>query len=366
MNRRQDNRQNEYDTQKSSLRPRSSHAEHSMSVQSAINESLSSVHFNASDTRSVLNTLRCGRKQRPSGKRRRKFRPELIFTFSLFLMVALPLSLYAIRAKENITMIGADPGTTLQPLAVTQHDASIATPSPAAAVEESPAPFAAAISESDAIRIARECFNAHCDTSIFTFEEYGVSATLSSSAQYTVTLDSIYKNGCRFTVVLSAATGEVLQYSSPHLATVPEGVDESSPEIRAWFDKYGEHLFTWPQEVQAEYSRRYQGGILRGAKEGEISYETAIAAVRAPLDRQVPGEFNAFYPVLYSERTAADGNAFYLVYCYCADDDASLKESTPMTVSFNAVTGDIISIEGNPFEEELSFSTLDKSMKEEE
>ena len=331
-------------------------------VKNAIDESLGSVRFNAQDARSVISAARSGHAPQRRKKHRRPFRADLAFAFSLLLFVALPVSLSAIRAKGSITTITAAPGQpTANPVQTFDPIADPAAPSstaaPTAAPLASPAQEAAGvISESEAIRIARTCFEAHCDTDIFTFEEYEVQTAISEDApaQYTVTLSCVYKNNCSFSVVIAADSGEVLQYSSPKLATIPAYVNMNAPEVRAWFDKYGEHLFTWPQDVQAEFSRRYQGATLRMAKEGEISYEAALSAVSGPVMDQAPDLFTAFYPVLYSERASASGSAYYVVYCYAEEVTDTLPAGEPMIVSFDAKTGDILSIEGNPLDRPLN------------
>lgn len=335
-------------------------------VKNAIDESLYAVRFNAQDARSVMSAVRSGRKHAPSKKKRSFLRSDLIFASAFLLLIALPVSLYAVRSRESITTIVASPGqTTAQPFSSFDPVSDVASLSPTAAPTSVPVadlPFAG-IGESEAIRITRECFEAHCDTTIFSFDEYEISAVLSDgdAPQYTVAMKSIYNNGCSFTVILSAESGEILQYSSPQLATVPSIIDAGCAEIRAWFDEYGEHLFTWPQDAQAEFSRRYEGGTLRAAKEGEISYEMAVAAVEQTVTSETPGLFTAFYPVLYSERASSSGKAFYLVYCYASADEDILQKGAPMMISFDAATGDILSIEGNPLEHSLNIETITPS-----
>lgn len=346
------NRTNESIPEKSSFSAsQDSLLHHRQAVKSAIDGSLSSVHFNTQDARSVMRGVRTGEKRRSKRKKRRL--PQLAFTFSLLLMITLPAALYVIRSQENIISI-TNPSIPAAPRQTAMNDPVVVppqTPAPTAlsTVSASDAPDA---SEEEAIRIARECFEAHCDTSIFQFEEYSVSVQNSEAdpSLYTVTLESIYSNGCSFTVIISLKNDEVLQYSAPRLATTPTSVNMEADDVREWYEKYGEHLFTWPQDAQAEYSRRYQGGTLRSAKEGEITCEAAIASVRTLLNQQSPGMFNTFYPVLFSERTSADARAFYLVYCYTSDSQEALLSEEPMTVSFDAVTGDIIGIENNPLE----------------
>lgn len=325
-------------------------------VKTAIDMQLSSVQFNAQDMRTVLQRTR----KKKTLVRRRRFKPDLAFAFALVMMLSLPLSLYAMKSRNSITTIITSPGEiTPSPILTSQQQGF---PVPSAVVTAAPtAPPAAAskeqtdglLTEADAVRIARECFETHCDTTIFTFEEYHVSAVLSTQdvAKYTVTMNSIYQNGCSFCVILSADSGEILQYSTPKLATTPGYVDSTHPEIRAWFDKYGEQMITWPQDAQAEFSRRYQGGTLRSAKEDEITYEEAIAAVRAPIDSKTPGQYQAFYPVLYSEHVSNTGRAYYLVYCYPQEISDTLPNVEPLIISFDAQTGDILNITGSPLDE---------------
>ena len=379
MIRRQRRRPNENEKQKSSFNASAPHeilSQERMAIHSAIDDSLCTVRFNAEDARSVISSIHNQRACKSSRKKRRKMKPELLFTGSLLLVLVLPLTLYAIRSTENIKAIthisgpaamGDAQQTQYSPDSLSPDSPADFTPaaSPAAQGAATENAFLFELSESEALRIARQCFEEQCDTGIFSFEEYHAQTKLSEDGRYTITLESIYENGCRFTVVLSAETGEVLQYSAPRLATIPSHVDNASPQIRAWYEQYGAHLFTWPQDVQAEFSRRYQGGTLRAAREGEISYEDAKSAVRTPVEAYAPGLFTAFYPVLYSERAASNGRAFYLVYCYTDDTEEAFENSEPMMVSFDALTGDIINIEGNPLGNALSLKNL-KNTKEEE
>lgn len=377
MCRRQRRRPSEYEPGKNSFcaspSPEST-AQTRRAVKSAIDESLCTVRFNAHDARSVLSAVHGKKKQHNVKKKRRHFKPDFAFTCALMLMLALPLSIYGIRSRENITTVVTGPGqSTPHPDPSTQPDADVISPMPTAAptirptdiavteTADGPSPdMTGLLTESEAIHIARECFQAHCDTTIFAFEEYEISTafTGTDAPQYTVTMECIYKNGCSFSVILSAQDGSILQYSTPKLATMPAFVNMDTPEVRAWFDKYGEQLLTWPQDVQAEFSRRYQGGTLRAAREDEISYETALAAVSNPVISEAPGMFTAFYPVLYSERASAEGRAYYVVYCYAQEITDGTPEGEPMTVSFDAKTGDIISIENNPLEGALDIAPI--------
>jgi len=348
--------QNDYKTGKSSFGASSQTLRQDrQAVKTAIDNSLSSVQFHAQDMRTVLQHTR----KKKAAVRRRRFKPDLAFAFALVMMLALPLSLYAIKSRSSITTIITSPGEVTPFPALTSQQAF---PMPASKATAAPTahPIAAPeeqtnglLSETDAVRIARECFETHCDTTIFTFDEYRISAELNTQdvAKYTVTMNSIYQNGCSFCVILSADSGEILQYSTPKLATMPGYIDSTHAEIRAWFEKYGEQMITWPQEAQAEFSRRYQGGTLRSAKEDEITCEEAIAAVRAPIDSRIPDHYQAFYPVLYSERASDTGRAYYLVYCYPQEIGDALPDTEPIIVAFDAKTGDILSITGNPLDE---------------
>lgn len=191
-------------------------------VRDAIDESLCGVRFGAQDTRSVLRIVRKQPAKPSRAARKRGRRLDLVFAAAMLVLVVAPISLFALRAHHA------------QPVPVASAGDPIAAPSetftpPSATfahsahpdVQSTPIPHI--ISEQEAVRIARECFEAHCDTSIYTFEEYAVQTALRQNAegyaQYTVRLESIYDNGCSFIVVISAEDGKVIQYSTPSLAT---------------------------------------------------------------------------------------------------------------------------------------------------
>lgn len=346
MNRRPERRRNpQQEAAKSSFSPTPVRRTNP-AIRNAIDESLGGVRFNAQDMRSVMQTVRRGGKRKRDRKKRFLPKLDLVFAFSLLMLVVLPASYFALRGMPDVITVVTGPGEQASPSpAVAAHNEDIVLPTPTAHQ-----PLIYGIGESEAIRLARDCFNAQCDTTIFTFEEYTVDVVLSENAQYIVTLQSIYDNGCSFTVILSADSGELLQYSTPKLATVPAYLNTESEEVRAWYAQYGQFLFAWPQDVQAEFSRRYQGGTLRAAKEGEISYDEALHAVREAAEKDAPGVFTAFYPVLYSERASSDASAHYVVYCYTQEVTDALPAGEPMIVTFDAATGNILSIQGNPLD----------------
>lgn len=211
----------------------------------------------------------------------------------------------------------AAPGATAVP-----RGADVRTVIGAATVSPTAAPTAAprALTEADAIRAARACYDAVCDTSIFTFDEFAVSAAHAPGA-YTVVLESIYGNGCAFTAVIDDATGSVLRHSTPHLATSPASVSRDVPAVAQWYQKNGPLLYTWPQAEQAEFSRRYEGGALRAARPGELTEDEAKSAAAAAArdafeSLGFPGAQLFAYPMLYAERASADGAARYVVHCF--------------------------------------------------
>ena len=299
-------------------------------IRDAIDESLSGVQFTQRDMHRVLRATRSREKVpvRPSARPRRF---EFAFAMGLLAIVILPVALLTLRAQSmRTTRINAAPG---DPIAAVQQDAD-----PQADRIVSTAAPGYTADESEAIRIARACFESVCDTSIFTFEEYAVSVTLSEAAEYTVTMESIYGNGCRFTAVVSLTSGSVVRHSTPQLATTPTYLSTDSPEVGAWYDRYGPYIITWPQEAQAEFSRRYEGALLRTAAPGELTpAEAVVLAKDAARERlSLPDDASLFgYSLLYAERASQDGTARYVVSVF-----PSLIEDAPpellCTVSFNA------------------------------
>lgn len=225
-------------------------------IREAIDESLSSVHFTAADERAVLRAIhRRAPSRRAHAPGRRRL--DLVFSLALLAVVVLPAAWIVLRAQPASIVSGNGDAAP---------DVIISAPARTAAVAASPSPapaVPAALSEAAAIAAARTCFEEHCDTSVFSFEEYTVSMQTvtggSGNALINVELHSIYDNGCAFTVFLDAQSGDVFAFTEPALATQPQGVNMDSTEVQAWFDKYGEDSSLWPADAQAEFSRRYEG-----------------------------------------------------------------------------------------------------------
>lgn len=197
-------------------------------IRDAIDESLCGIHFSTQDMHSVLRSVRRPSKNHSRGVPMRRRRLDLAFAAAMLLLVVAPFSLFALRAQRvrPVTVAasgGATPVPNILPLA-TPAPTQIAV-SPTVAPPEQTARPLAPISQDEALRIARQCFETHCDTDVSAFDEYALQTTLiqpsEGCAQYIVRMDSIYGNGCSFTVVVSAENGEVIQYSSPSMATQP-------------------------------------------------------------------------------------------------------------------------------------------------
>ena len=310
-------------------------------IRSAIDESLSGVHFDAKDMRAVLRAAK-NHEQEPAPRTpARGSRFSMAFAMAMLLICVIPAGFLALRAQGMRTArISAAPGTaalTPQLSADPQADLII-----------SPENTALPADESEAIRIARACFESVCDTSIFTFEEYAVSAGLTESgggyAEYAVEMTCIYGNGCRFSVQVALPEGRVLAHSAPELATMPTYLDSTAAQVAAWRDKYGPHLMTWPQDAQAEFSRRYEGGMLRAAKPGELTaQEAAELAERYVRTHARPQEGVVLfcYPMLYAERAATDGTARYVVSCFTREVTDDMPEPLAV-ISFAADGSDVV------------------------
>ena len=324
-------------------------------IKNAIDESLGSVRFNAHDMRSVLRAVREEESApRMTARRpRRSFQP--VFAAMMAVLVIVPLSILAVRTVRSGSSI-----TTITPLSANTDapnaDPIIADPiienSPAVTAQPTLAPIpqrSGALTQDDAIQIARACFEANCDTSIFTFEEYTVSVQPvsayeddPSAAGFEVTMRSIYDNGCTFTVTVNGRDGSVLSFSTPRLATVPTRLNAQSGEIQAWYDKYGEYIFMWPLEMQAEFSRRYEGALLRTPREGEVDAQT-IANRFGPHDYPLTEKIGegpiSYHIMLYDGQSFADGQARYHVYCFPGDTTADALPDVYMLLSFFAADG---------------------------
>lgn len=305
-------------------------------IRDAIDESLYGIRFNAEDMRSVLRATRSQdmRDAQPPRRResaRRHRRLDFAFAMVMAVMVIAPLSVFAFKAQSaRTTSIAAAPGQTASVSAPTAQPGEdvILTPVP-----ESTPPSAGAFTESEAIRIARDCFSELCDTTVFTFEEYTVSTGRvegeDGREDYLVSMNSIYDNGCSFSVVIDPDDGSVLSTSTPRLATVPTHLNSASAEVQSWYEKNGPYIFTWAPEDQAEFSRRYEGCTLRLPREGEISSSHAEScAVDIAFSLLPENKGSLFlYTVLYSERSFGDGVARYQVYAFTDEIIDTLPET---------------------------------------
>lgn len=318
----------------------------------AIDESLSAVRFNARDMRSVLSAVREQEApQQVTVRARGHRRLDFVFSMALVAMVAIPVCLFALNAqKAKTTPVTVAPGTvTAAPSQVPAVPTAAPTVAPLATMQPEPAGM---LSEAEAIAAARACFEAECDTSVFSFDEYTVSLSETTeedgSPSLCVLMESIYDNGCAFTVVLDAQSSDVLRFSTPRLATVPAYLNGESAEVQAWYDKLGPYAFTWSQENQAEFSRRYEGAALRTAHSGELSAADAqSAALSAAGDTFAQlGETSTHYayPTLYAERASADGVARYVVRCYAQPVTQTLP-SPCVLVTLRAGDGTVESVQ---------------------
>ncbi len=324
-------------------------------IRNAIDESLGSVRFNAHDVRSVLRAVREEESapRMTSRRPRRSFQP--VFAAMMAVLVIVPLSILAVRtvrSGSSITTITPLAANTAAPNAGPIIGDPIIENSPAAAAQPTLAPVpqrSGTLTQDDAIQIARACFEANCDTSVFTFEEYTVSVQPvtaygddPSTAGFEVTMNSIYDNDCSFTVTVNGSDGSVLSFSTPRLATVPTRLNAQSEEIQAWYDKYGEYIFMWPLEMQAEFSRRYEGALLRTPREGEADAQTIanrFALHVYPLTEKTGEEHISYHIMLYDGQSFTDGQARYHVYCFPGDTTADALPDVYMLLTFLAADG---------------------------
>lgn len=309
-------------------------------IRNALDESLSSVHFDARDMHRVLRAVR--EQEAPvresARRKRRPLRLDFLFAVATAALVIVPLSIFALRAQRAATSkISTVAAHGTQSVMSTEkpdgrEDVLLATPLPLSTAAPG---TAGAMNEYDAIQAARACFEAQCDTSIFTFDEYAVDVSAApgedgAPSSYVVKMESIYGNGCVFRVVVSAQDGAVISYSTPRLATVPAALDRQCAEVQAWYDRYGAHSFAWPLDAQAEFSRRYEGGMRRMPEEGEMDAYAIAAAAQEMLAGQAGSNAetsDVLYLSLYGERAFADGVARYQVYCLAQNDAVELPES---------------------------------------
>lgn len=246
-------------------------------IREAIDESLSTVHFTAADERAVLRAVHRREKhgRMPSRRAHGRRRLDLVFSLALLAIVVLPAAWIMLRARPASLVTGT--GNAAPDVIVAAHGATATAAVPSTPSPEPSSAINAALDEAATIAAARACFEAHCDTSVFSFEEYTVSMQTAESGEdgalVEVELSSIYDNGCTFTVFLHAESGEVAAFTDPALATQPQGVNTASPEVQAWFDKYGADFSLWPASAQAEFARRYEGKAPSAADENEKIYE---------------------------------------------------------------------------------------------
>ena len=154
-------------------------------------------------------------------------------------------------------------------------------------------------------------------------------------------MESVYGNGCTFEVYVDAQNGSVL-HSNPKYATLPSIGALESEKAQAWYKKNGSCILTWQPAAQAEFSRRYEGATLREAKDGEISFAQA-----AEIAKNAAASYDAAfcYPLLFSERAAADGTARYKAFCFADEITGDAPSAQPSAVVvLNAATGAIESV----------------------
>ncbi len=331
-------------------------------IHDAIDESLSDVHFDAQDMRNVLRAVRSSeRREAPAMQRKassarkasvqkaRRRRVQSAFPYALaacmLVLVIAPLSLLALRTQSGqssrIKTIAAAPGeSTDTPRDIVLHSSAPVSVQETAHPHTSPVAVQSWTQEEyRAISAARSCFEALCDVSVFTFEEYEITCEFTAAEGtmpdiYTVTMNSLYDNGCFFRVTVSAQNGEVLSHSAPRLATVPLFVNRQSDEVKAWFDQYGAYMFMWPMDQQVEFSRRYEGAMLRMPREGERDYAYIQSSAYVFAEKQLPdAQSIAVYPMLYSEKASADGKARYQVYCFADKDESGTLPDSCLLVT---------------------------------
>ena len=145
------------------------------SIRYAIDESLSSVRFNAQDERSVLRRVRAQRQEEkpPVRAKKRGLRLDFAFAMGMVLVLVIPLTVFTLRAgslrtQRIVPLADTNPSVDAPPVKVSETAQPVASAAP---VSDS------VIDESAAIRAARDCYNAVCDTSIFSFEEFTVTCT---------------------------------------------------------------------------------------------------------------------------------------------------------------------------------------------
>lgn len=300
-------------------------------IQNAVNESLSSVRFTDWDRERVLRAVRMP--EEPVCKRppRRLFRADVLLPAMSAVLVVVPIFLFALHARNmQITEITSYAGTNVcAKQEVLPTDAPTAPP--------------AAPNTRAAIEAARACFEAECDTSIFAFDEYTVDVSAVQDetghpAAFVVTMRSVYGNGCTFSVTVSAENNAVISYSAPRDATIPSSLDQNRSEIRAWYERYGAHPFMWALDVQAEFSRRYDGALHRDPQETDVQPAAIMLAAQNALPQQ-GSEEHTVYLSLFSERAFDDGAARYRAYCFAAGESPDDPDAECTMMTFLASSG---------------------------
>lgn len=332
-------------------------------MRDAIDASLSSVRFGEADERAVFRAV-SGRGRRAREKRR-VFAPQLGFALAALALVAAPLYLSLFRAQDE-RIVAAAPGsgatatadahadTTLLPADATNAPV-LGTPLPTPAAGE--AEKSADVDAVEAVtRAARECFEAECDTAVFSFDEFAVSvsegAREGEETLYSVKLESLYDNGCAFTALVAYPSLEIVQHSTPELATNPTFFAGAGKED--FYEHFGPYPFSWDEQTQIEFSRRYEGGACRAPREGELTREQAAAAAEKAVreDARFSASFPEVctYPMLYDRQVNGDSVPRYLVYCFASPVTDSLEGPCAL-VTLRAADGRVESVEALPAEE---------------
>lgn len=326
-------------------------------VRDAIDASLSSVRFGEADERAVFRAV-SGRGRRTREKRR-TFAPQLGFALAALVLVAAPLYLSLFRAQDE-RIVAAAPGAGATATADATDAPAAGTPLPTPAAGE--AEKSADVDAVEAVtRAARECFEAECDTAVFSFDEFAVSvsegAREGGETLYSVTLESLYDNGCAFTALVAYPSLEIVQHSTPELATNPTFFAGAGKED--FYERFGPYPFTWDEQTQIEFSRRYEGGACRAPREGELTREQAKGAAEKAVreDARFAASFPEVYayPMLYDRQVNGDSVPRYLVYCFAAPVEDGLSGPCAL-VTLRAADGRIESVEELSAEDLSAFS----------
>lgn len=325
-------------------------------IHDAIDKSLQDVHFSAQDMHSVLRQTRMQQHEIQPQKTSTRGRPAYFgyaLAAAMLIVIIAPVSFFALRGQSRLVPttnpLCAAPGEAQSGPHDAVSDGDPLSAAPSASITASPLDDGV-FDERDAIAAARACFETQCDTSVFAFEEYDVTLAEAGSDSdapdsFVVEMNSIYDNGCSFRVVLSRENGDIISYSTPRLATTPMYLNTQSAEVLAWYEQYGPHMFTWPMDAQAEFSRRYEGAALRMPREGEVDAETIAKRFGSHIHvselTSDPDEHQlTYYTTLYSERSSADGVARYQVYCFAGGEITDTLPPVFALITFRASDGE--------------------------